>query len=341
MQDRHGNRMEMNGKDNLGRTPNTSGVGGVQRSVMTNTALLSQRLRSGYISKTSQELFPGLPYANGGPPVYSFAANPLVVSEVVLPDGRKYEFFYNSYGELARVVLPTGGAIEYDFGPLCVVDNVYCMESGLFVQYSSIKFIKRAVRERRLYNSVGSLETKTKFTPPLITPFYQGEIVSSLVEVFDNANNRLSKTKSYYQGMNSEWYASLISNRPFKTEIYDESDNIIRITEDLWEESTVGTAGGGYAYPRLNESKLTIVETGQVSKQSFAYDGNNYRTDVFEYDYGVGGVGEFKRRTHTDYLNDTSYTAGAHIRGLPTQTWISSDYYGTNKVSLSQIEYLA
>jgi YD repeat-containing protein len=38
------------------------------------------------------------------------------MSAVTLPDGRQYQFYYNSYGELARVDLPTGGVIEYDYG---------------------------------------------------------------------------------------------------------------------------------------------------------------------------------------------------------------------------------
>src|SRR5688572_32196441 len=41
--------------------------------------------------------------------------NPSRVSAVELPDGRSYQLRYNSYGELARVVLPTGAAFEYDW----------------------------------------------------------------------------------------------------------------------------------------------------------------------------------------------------------------------------------
>lgn len=39
--------------------------------------------------------------------------NPVVLSEIVLPNGRNYVFTYNNYGELARVVLPTGGYQRY------------------------------------------------------------------------------------------------------------------------------------------------------------------------------------------------------------------------------------
>jgi RHS repeat-associated protein len=39
-----------------------------------------------------------------------------VVSEIILPNGRAWRFFYNRYGEIAKVDLPTGAAVEYDFG---------------------------------------------------------------------------------------------------------------------------------------------------------------------------------------------------------------------------------
>jgi hypothetical protein len=62
---------------------------------------------------TYDDLFPGFPfwyylYMEG-------VHDGKVVSSVELPDNRSYQFYYNVYGELARVVLPTGGAIEYDY----------------------------------------------------------------------------------------------------------------------------------------------------------------------------------------------------------------------------------
>jgi YD repeat-containing protein len=43
-------------------------------------------------------------------------------TRVILPDSREYQFQYNPYAEVARVVLPTGGAIEYDHGAGVVPD---------------------------------------------------------------------------------------------------------------------------------------------------------------------------------------------------------------------------
>jgi YD repeat-containing protein len=36
--------------------------------------------------------------------------------EIVLPDTSTYEIYYDSYGNISRIELPTGGAYEYGYG---------------------------------------------------------------------------------------------------------------------------------------------------------------------------------------------------------------------------------
>ena len=334
MQDRNGNRLEMDGKDVIGRTPNTTGFGGVSKSVTSGSASLADRLRPGYSLKTTEELFPNAPYANGGPSLYNFNPNPQVVSEVTLPNGKKYEFYYNSYAELARVVLPTGAAIEYDFGPPCETSDFYCPQSGLFSN-SSEPYIKRVVRERRLYSANGVLENRTTYRPPNIGTGYTGQIVTSTVEIFDGANHQLSKTVYSYQGNSSAWYPNFIAGRAFKTEVYDGNNNLLLQTDDVWQQAFLGACPTN---PHLQEKTTTLADTNQVSKQVFAYDNFNNLTDTYQYDFGAGSFGSLKRRTHTDFVTDTNYT-GNYLRSLPAQSWVSSDINGTTKASLTQFEY--
>ncbi len=82
------------------------GFGGASRTIKIGQTNLANALRSGYSLQTIAQLFPEL--TGGGP------ADPTVVNYIELPDGRRFELRYNPYAELARVVLPTGGAIEYD-----------------------------------------------------------------------------------------------------------------------------------------------------------------------------------------------------------------------------------
>src|SRR5262249_59043695 len=127
---------------------------------------LSQNLRVTQPSdsatiKTYQQLFPGLSLPN----LSNYNFDPTLVRRLELPDGRNYQFFYNVYGELARVELPTGGAIEYDHD-----GGLAAGTSGLI--NGSTPGIYRRVTERRVYSdatTLNSLESKTTFSTPATT----------------------------------------------------------------------------------------------------------------------------------------------------------------------------
>ncbi len=86
------------------------GFGGAQRVIKVNYSSLLSALRSDYsTTRTYKSLFPEL---DGSSTTHH---NPSVVSSITLPNNQQYLIKYNQYGEVARVVLPTGGAIEYDY----------------------------------------------------------------------------------------------------------------------------------------------------------------------------------------------------------------------------------
>jgi YD repeat-containing protein len=140
IRDRNGNKITFspNGTitDTLKRTVTYSsgapdvitlkGFGGATRTIQISRLSLSTALRPcrtdpGYQCfsiQTYKQLFPN----SDGSSVTQF--NPDVVSAITLPDGRQYRFYYNSYAELARVDLPTGGVIEYDY------DDVFGAPNG-------------------------------------------------------------------------------------------------------------------------------------------------------------------------------------------------------------------
>lgn len=73
----------------------------------------------------SPSLFTSVP---GSRVIEPFTFNPVVLHRIVLPDGRAYTFTYNEYGEIAKVVYPTGGYERYRYGrlpPLAPVGEPY------------------------------------------------------------------------------------------------------------------------------------------------------------------------------------------------------------------------
>ncbi|MGH9907608.1 MAG: RHS repeat domain-containing protein [Pyrinomonadaceae bacterium] len=126
------------------------GSGGQQRIIRVSKTSMSNALRAGFTIQSPQQLFPEL---DGGPVGY----NPTVPWKLWLPnsDGtgqhyQFYQFFYNSFGELARVELPTGGAVEYDMTP----------GSGVVSEYE----IYRRVVERRVYVDGNTLEKRETYS---------------------------------------------------------------------------------------------------------------------------------------------------------------------------------
>jgi hypothetical protein len=51
-----------------------------------------------------------------GAPYYSIYFDPIVLKEIVLPNGKSYTFSYNIYGEIDKVTYPTGGYERFAYG---------------------------------------------------------------------------------------------------------------------------------------------------------------------------------------------------------------------------------
>jgi RHS repeat-associated protein len=298
-----------------------NGFGGTPRTIKVwydslQSVLRTNRAGDVATTKSTHDLFPEL-YQGSSPSATHY--NPTnKVSKVELPDGRSYQFRYNVYGELARVELPTGGAMEYDWTPT----------SGA----QSVGKIHRKIVRRRLYKDGGD-------TPENITEYSGGtESVTNAAGVL------LARTVHSFYGSPHEptgpkaaiSYPGWKNGREYRTQVYDVVDGapvLKQRVEHTWaQRATIWTQEAGNADkqpsndPRIVETVTTVEPGGAnlVAKRTFAYDGFNNQTDVWDYDYGVGAPPTYPtRHSHTDYLtinpvNNVDYTThtGAHIRNL-------------------------
>jgi len=106
--------------------------------------------------------------------------NPWVVASVTLPNNKQYQLKYNCFAELARINLPTGGAIEYD----------YTAGSGVIGDGDDYQVFRR-VLERRLYPDGANLETYTT---------YDGSGSGVQADQRSANGTLLSREKHYYYG---------------------------------------------------------------------------------------------------------------------------------------------
>lgn len=354
--------------DSLGRVVTISngvitfkGSNGISRAIEVVNDTLSNLLLAGQTLKSTLELFPSLaPDVNGND-----FRNPSRLAYVKLPDNRQYKFRYNSYGDVARIELPTGGATEYDWDGSVVASSV----GG--------SYVKRYVKERRLYpngESGANYQSKTKYEYIGSDPTPSGEAARSVAVTglasSANGDLPLTYTKHHFFGIAAYDDPFTFDDGTFGTEYQTgtyTADGASLLAKAFREyefravytfDTAVGTGTGGTRSNRLDQrlvrstTTLADVTPNLVSKQEFGYDPNvdfNRQTDVYEYDHGDHGDGQagaFKRRQHTDFLTTNPHQTnadyletGIYIRNLPTETWVSSDAAGSNKVSRRKFEY--
>jgi RHS repeat-associated protein len=288
-------------------------------------------LRSDFTPLTSAQMFPELNGASS-----SGYPNPLMVSAVELPNGKQYQFRYNTYAELTRVVLPTGGAIEYDYAS-GVTDSA--TGSGVISGLAE-KHIYRRVTERRVYPDGGSgssYASKMTYSRPETNTTNAGYVTT---DQYNASGSLLTRVIHYFYGSarasffkQPTEYPAWTDSREYKTETFAANGTtLLRRQENTFEQRTAVTwwTGGSSTAPpndvRTAETITTLADTNQISKQTFAYDDTvpfNNKNSVKEYDYGSGAVGSLVQETRTTYLTSATYTGtSVHLRDLPTQVSI-------------------
>lgn len=274
------------------------GVGNVDRHIKIYNQPLASTLISGTLPTLGQ-LYPELN------PHDSFKDNPSVVARVELPNGKSYIFKYNSFGELARVELPTGGAIEYDFKN--GVENGPA--NGLYGDLSAIPnstqetFLYRRLIERRVFegtNLIGfSTYSRSDTWNNNVFPTRSSPLPFIDEKSFDVQNSTCYANQScqvlkikrhYYFSSAAQSYAGSnlpsdfkrsryprwTDGREFKTEFLDtDGTTVLRKQEVTWDQSHTGWWTSINALeppnnPRVAETKITInTSSGSlVSKTS-------------------------------------------------------------------------
>jgi YD repeat-containing protein len=301
------------------------GFGGATRTLLVNYTQLTNALRttnprnepaSRYQIQTYHGLFPELNNASS----YS-TWNPWVVASVTLPNNQQYQFFYNCFAEVARINLPTSGAIEYD----------YTAGSGAVTDYTDYHIYRR-VKERRIYPDGSNLESYTTYSE-------SGSPVS--VDRFSASGTLLGREKHYYNGdpVSSLFNATGISypnrleGREYQSEAYSaDGTTLLRRSQTTWVNRAPvswwwnpGDASEPPNDPRVTETTSTLADVtpNLVSKQTFGYDDSlpyNNRNDVKEFGFGNGSPGALVRETITSFITSGTYTGtSVHLRSLLSQ----------------------
>lgn len=296
------------------------GSGGTTRTVEVHHCALSPSSPgncpnySGPTTQTYAALFEGF---GSSSTIY----NPRVISYIRLNDGRRYEFSYNSYGELTRVKLPTGGAIEYDHGPGVGTSSMIGYNDG----GGSLQIYRR-VLERRTLLEDGSLATKTKYkathgtTCPAGVPY----CTKVIEEQQDSSGTVLAATRHHFYGGANDpesfywhgYYVDYRNGKEMETEhlnMEGQSDSatapVLRKTVESWEQRTctgtevcpsaIGLFPASPVDPRVWKTESILSDSSQTSWITRNFDRFNNVTLLKEY----GFSGSQMRETAASFLS--------------------------------------
>src|SRR6266545_3058823 len=303
-------------------TIRTKGFDGAIREVKTHGAQMSTALRIDYpTTKSYPQLFPGVTWQTE-------QFNPYVTTRIELPNGKSYFFYYNTYGEVARVIFPTGGGIDYEYP-----------DGG----WIGVINVRRPITRRTVYKTLDA--STDPQNPPAANvvskEFYSASDLSDgtrivTVETKDGNNTLVGQSKHYFintreDGCQPHLYYSWSKGKEFKTEHFQVINGslgpVLTTVEHTFDPPlipTVECADPPWPNPKIIETKTTLNDVNLVSKQTYVYDAFHNRTDVYEYGFGAGAPGPLSQRTHTDYVtsnNGVDYAADTniHIRNLPLQ----------------------
>jgi YD repeat-containing protein len=287
---------------------------------------------------------------------YSGTYNPTVINAIYLPDNdsvtRKYQIFYNPYAEVTRIVLPTGGALEYD------------MASGLGIIGAEPYEIYRRVIERRTYADGSTLESKETFSATYnVDTDAQPWYTTVTTDHLSSSGTRLARETHYFNGsaaasliadQGSPYYYYPVWNegQEYQTEALDANGTTVlrRTNTNYAQRASVSWWSGGHEPandPRVTDTTTTLTDVSPnlVSKKTFSYVPDstsiglhNNVSDTYEYDFGSGSAPTYPtRHTHTDYVitnnsvnypdpaNGSTYTASdLHLRGLAKEQKVYS-----------------
>ena len=243
--------------------------------------------------------------------------DPVLLYEIVLPNNAVYRFTYNMYGELDKVVYPTGGYERFRYEQIAAADWL----RDAYAQGN------RGVVERWVSaNGTGSDEIHTTYSAGYADLNYTLPYKVTTTEHDGTRTERLlhTATTQYPFG-----FSDVRIGRPYEERIYSPANQMLRRTLTEWTGSVQSTSNGNFSNardPRETKRVEIQLDTGGnalVKTATFGYDADLNLTSTNHYEFvsvpqstgqtaAIGSLssGTLLRTEETTYLvNDPAIAA--------------------------------
>jgi RHS repeat-associated protein len=274
--------------------------------IYVNYAQLQSVLSTGETLKTAACLFPEL----NGSTVTQF--NPWVISSIQLADGSSYTFQYNSYGELARLELPTGGAYTYRYPEASSCTDTSGASGVISVNQGAHYSVYRRVLERDELANGSTASAKAVFTAtPVaapIDPNHPSRAGTKVQVDFEDPSSNVLRREihSYYGDPTSPNslqtsdtnFPSWSDGIEFQTQIGN-TGATLQTQQKAWDQRPCAAGENCWFNPQGEgvrphdpqtcqiNTQLDTTQASQASGLVFGYDQYNNPTDTYEFDYGA------------------------------------------------------
>ncbi|MGB5037639.1 MAG: RHS repeat-associated core domain-containing protein [Blastocatellia bacterium] len=291
--------------------------------------------------------------------------NPKIPARIILPTGHEWKFEYNRFGEVARVLTPAGGAVEYD-----IVDGAGNVDSG------TNAFAYRTVSTRRTYVNAANNneEGRTDYgdasagytsVPPIPTEVTVSETRFAGTGAGATKISRTQHTfhehpmRSIRDGR-QDGYSRWREGKEFRTIVqgWAGSNWVTRtVVNQTWEQRAAFTDIWDMVVPsdpndptmpsndpRLMVTKTTLSDTNKVSEVRRIYDngltnGFNNVTQETVSDWGTGVPGAVLRKTDSTYETSAIYTSATASPIVHMRSLVKSVTVGTSTRTDSRTDY--
>jgi hypothetical protein len=266
------------------------------------------------------------------------ACTALLLSSITFPNGLSYTFEYNNFGELTKVVYPTGGYTRYEYGSFVHL-VIGKPELPPVTSLDGPEEIREVIAKHVCSKATGACSTDEEETTLYTPSVDSGKSNNESVDVLDPQQNLTHYEFSFYKSDDFQCANGCtgpfdFAPRELVKRIYQGQSTLFRTIETCYD------ALGSCARLTTNRSlpvrvSTTLVDAGQMTKVEWDYDSYtptgstvNYKIDnVVEertYDYGLGSPGSLLQKKTYSWLrlnpvNNQDYTSSEiHILNQKT-----------------------
>ncbi|MBL8191079.1 MAG: hypothetical protein JNK38_23885, partial [Acidobacteria bacterium] len=205
--------------------------------------------------------------------------NPSVLAEITLPNGLKYTFGYNTYGEITKVTLPTGGYYSYTYAEVPGLD--FDNYSALYGQSN------RGVTQQRVCETA-SCTSGQELVWNYSATNNGTTFVASVTNPLGEKSERTLHTAA---GVTYFGFDDARSGRAYDERSYNATNVMLRRSLTNWAYSGPLSGGNSNATRDARPDKQVgiILDTGGnalTQTTTMAYDNDLNVTENKSYDYG-------------------------------------------------------